>query len=154
MVFSSLLVKNQVSYFTWALSAHGLKDSVQKYKTHCYSDIRHCNINIYNKTTGIPQKDFEDITSIHSGHSFIQIVNKWLGKQEAGERLGEKRVKYRRKKGSGVIRPRAWVQTNNSHTHQTRAPGTFQGLPALAKARTCRASVGIMCRNRKGSQSS
>lgn len=40
-----------------------------------------------------------------------------------------------------------------AHT-QKDVPNPFQSLPALAKARTCRASVGIMCRNRKGSQSS
>lgn len=89
VVFSGLLVKKQVSYCTWALSAHGLKDSVQKFKTHCYSDISHCNINTYNRMTRIPWNDIEDATSIHSDHSFIQIVNKCLGvKQEARERQG------------------------------------------------------------------
>lgn len=54
VVFFSLLVKKQVSYFTWALSAHGLKDSVQKYKTHGSSDIGQCNTNIHNRMTRIP----------------------------------------------------------------------------------------------------
>lgn len=35
-----------------------------------------------------------------------------------------------------------------------RKAGTWQCSPALGKARTCKASVGIMWRNRKGSHSS
>ena len=77
VVFFGLPVKRQVELFTWALSAHGHKDSSQKYKTHCYFDVSHCNIiNIYNRMNRIPWNNIKGTTSIHLVHSF----NKQLGK--------------------------------------------------------------------------
>lgn len=55
----------------WVLSALGLKDSFQKYKTRCYSDVSYCNINICNRITRIPWNDIEGIISIHSVHCFM-----------------------------------------------------------------------------------
>lgn len=37
--FWGLSVESPSKLFTWASSAHGLKDSFQKYKTHCYLGV-------------------------------------------------------------------------------------------------------------------